>query len=418
MIKKLDLKILEDVEAEVITADNLEAALEQAEKKQKPLSIKLGMDPTSPDLHLGHYVLLRILREFLAAGHKIKIIIGDFTAKIGDPSGRNLTRPILSDKEIKTNVKTYIDQLAKVLDVKKINPHTKNKSGSFGVGVKVYYNSEWFGKMKFDEILKLVSQFSLNRILDREDFKNRIKNQLEIRLHEVFYPLMQAYDSVVLESDIEFGGIDQRLNILAGRQLQESMNMKPQVAILTPLLVGLDGQKKMSKSLGNYVGLSEKPADMYGKIMSLKDELMPNYFNLILGYPQEEINSIKLKIENGENPMYFKKQLAYEIVKIFYSEKEANLASGNFTKVFSKREVPEEMPEAVFNETYVPLFEIIRAAFPESELSNSEIKRLITQGSVRIENKPISDPFQKIKLSSNGVAIKIGKHKWFKAIGK
>lgn len=400
MVKKLDLKILEDVGAEVIIAGDLEEILAQAEQKQKPLSLKLGMDPTSPDLHLGHFSVLRILNKFAAAGHKIKIIIGDFTAKIGDPSGRNLSRPILSEKEIKSNVKTYISQLGKILDVKKI---------------KVYYNSEWFGKMKLEDFLKISGQFSLNRVLDREDFKNRIKNQAEIRLHETFYPLMQAYDSVVLESDIEFGGMDQKLNILAGRQFQETMGMKPQLAVLIPILVGLDGQKKMSKSLGNYIGLNEKPADIFGKIMSLKDELMPDYFRLVLGYSNDDISAVNSRLRSGENPMAIKKGLAYEIVKIFYSDKESERASGNFTKVFSKKEMPENLQEFVFAETYIPLFEIIRTGIPQSELTNSEIKRLITQGSIRIDEKAIFDPFQKIKLSKEGVAVKVGRRRWFKA---
>lgn len=402
-IKKFNLNLLENIGAEVISAEQLHDILSEAEKKQKPLNIKLGMDPTSPDLHLGHYVVLKIVNEFLESGHNINIIIGDFTAKIGDPSGRNIVRPVLSDKDIKINVKTYIQQLSKALDVKKI---------------KVFYNSKWFLKMKLDDILKLAGMFSLNRILDREDFKNRLNSQLEIRANEILYPMMQAHDSVVLKSDVEIGGIDQKLNILAGRQLQEASRLKPQVAILAPLLIGLDGHKKMSKSMGNYIGLNDKPEDMYGKVMSLKDALMSNYFKLVLGYSDDEVYAMEKKIKDGENPMAFKKQLAYEIVETFYSKKEADVAGGSFTKVFSNREIPEEMPEVVMRESSAPLFEIIRSGIPTEEMTSSEIKRLIMQNSIKINDKAISDPYHKIKLSPGGVVIKIGKRRWLKAIGK
>jgi tyrosyl-tRNA synthetase len=254
--------------------------------------------------------------------------------------------------------------------------------------------------------------------LDREDFKNRLNNQLEIRAHEILYPMMQAYDSVVLESDVEIGGIDQKLNILAGRQLQEASKLKPQVAILAPLLIGLDGHKKMSKSVGNYIGLNDKPEDMYGKVMSLKDDLMTNYFKLVLGYSDDEVYTIEKKIQDGENPMMFKKQLAYEIVETFYSKKEADLAGGSFTKVFSNREIPTEMPEVVINGSSAALFEIIRSGIPTEEMTSSEIKRLIMQNSIKINDKAIGDPYHKIKLSPEGVVIKIGKRRWLKAIGK
>lgn len=402
-IKSFNLKILENIGTEVISVEQLTEILSQSEKSGKPLNIKLGMDPTSPDLHLGHYVVLRIVSEFLKSGHKIKIIIGDFTAKIGDPSGRNAARPVLSDKDIKNNVKTYIQQLSKALDVKKI---------------KVFYNSEWFSKMGFDDILRLAGKFTLNRVLDREDFKNRLENGLEVRVHELFYPLMQAHDSVVLESDVEIGGIDQKLNILAGRQLQEASGLKPQVAILAPLLVGLDGHKKMSKSLGNYIGLNDKPKDMYGKIMSLKDELMLNYYQLVLGYSEEELHSIAYGIKSGENPMEFKKRLAFEIVKTFYPEKDAYVAANDFTKIFSKKEIPDEIPEVAIGETSAPLFEILRIGISVKEMTSSEIKRLIVQGAVKINDKSMTDPYQKIKLSPDGVVIKIGKRKWLKVIGK
>ncbi|MEK7149924.1 MAG: tyrosine--tRNA ligase [Patescibacteria group bacterium] len=403
MIREFNLKILENIGVEVVPAEELEEILSEAQKSQKPLIVKLGMDPTSPDLHLGHYVVLKIAREFLEAGHKINIIIGDFTAKIGDPSGRNVTRPILSDKEIKANVKTYLNQLSKALDVKKI---------------KVFYNSDWFSKMKFEDVLKLSGMFSLNRILEREDFKKRLGDQLEVRAHEIFYSMMQAYDSTVLESNVELGGVDQKLNILAGRQLQQAMGQRQQVAILTPILVGTEGQKKMSKSLGNYIGLGEAPSDIYGKVMSLKDDLMPNYFRLVLGYSENEILEINAQIRAGENPMNFKKRLAYEIVKVLYSEKEAEAAGGKFTKVFSQKEIPEEMSEAAFGESSAPLFEILRSGIPQEEMTSSEIKRLIMQGSIRVEGKVFYDPYQKIKLSPQGVVIKIGKRKWLKAIGK
>ena len=403
MVKEFNLKLLSDLGVEIVSSEEFEEALHEAEKSQKPLNIKLGMDPTSPDLHLGHYVLLRIVREFLEAGHKINIIIGDFTAKIGDPSGRNVARPVLSDREIKENVKTYIDQLSKVFDVKKI---------------KVFYNSEWLSKMTFEDVLRISGLFTLNRILDREDFKNRIQNQLEVRLHEIFYPLMQAYDSTVLDADVELGGVDQRLNILAGRQLQQAMGKKPQVAILAPLLVGLDGQKKMSKSLDNYVGISEKPQDIYGKIMSLKDDMMPDYFRLVLGYPQDQIDLISEQIKGGENPMNFKKRLAYEIVAFLYSKEEAEKAGGDFTKVFSQKEIPEEIQEVGLGEKSAPLFEIIRTGIPAKEMTSSEIKRLIMHKSVKVDGKVIGDPYYKVKLSPKGVIIKIGKRKWLKAIGK
>ncbi|MCK9379366.1 MAG: tyrosine--tRNA ligase [Candidatus Moranbacteria bacterium] len=374
-------ELLERGVAELIGKDNLEKRLKSGEK----LRIKHGADPTAPDLHLGHSVVLKKLKEFQELGHKIVFIIGDFTAKIGDPSGRTTTRPVLSDKEIKNNAKTYFQQVGKILDIKK---------------TEIHYNGEWFSKEGWKDVLELTGKFSLHRILERDDFEKRIESGAEISAAEILYPIMQAYDSVKIKADIEIGGTDQKFNMLAGRTLQRRMNMAEQYVITIPLLIGTDGEKKMSKSLGNYVGITEKPETQYGKIMSIPDKLLPGYFNLL----------INLNFDGKENPRDAKMRLAFEIVKTYHSEKEAKKAQENFINLFQKKEIPSDIPEIKIKKE-----EALGDILVENKIisSKSEFRRLLAENAIDVDEKTITDVHHKIEKNA---IIKIGKRKFIRII--
>jgi len=363
--------------------------------KSKKLRIKYGVDPTRPDIHIGHSVQLRKLKELQDEGHTIIFLIGDYTTKIGDPSGRKSTRPILTDEEIKANAKTYFDQVGKILDVKK---------------TEIRYNSEWFSKMDFNEILNLAGKFTVAQIIERDDFQKRLKGGVDIGLHEMFYPLMQAYDSVALKADVEFCGNDQKFNVLAGRDLQKKMGQTPQDLIITELLVGLDGVNKMSKSLDNYVGITEESNSQFGKIMSIPDKLVIKYFELCTGLPMDEISKYEKQIEGGTNPRDIKEKLAFEIVKIYHGEKEAEKAKEEFKKVFSNKELPTNIPEVKLAGNYdLPLFLLELGAAS----SNSEAKRLIEQGGVKIDGAKITD-FKSDISTHPGMIIQVGKKKVYR----
>ena len=303
-----------------------EADLRKKLEKGEPLNIKLGVDPTSPDLHLGHAVPLRKLRQFQDLGHEVTLIIGDGTAMIGDPSGRDTTRPQLSAEQIDANARTYMDQAMKVLDPEK---------------TKVVHNRDWIFDLDLAELLGLLSNFTVARILERDDFSNRYHNQQPIAMHEFIYPIMQAYDSVVIKADVELGGNDQLFNLLAGRELMEKRGMEPQVCLTLPLLEGLDGVRKMSKSYGNYVGLTDEPADMFGKIMSIPDELMPKYYRLATALPVAEVDEIEAGLAAGKlDPNQSKRRLAREIIKIYHDEQAAADAEEQFDRVFKAHGVP------------------------------------------------------------------------------
>lgn len=387
--------------AEIINESELIERIESG----KTLRVKLGADPTAPDLHLGHYVVLRKLRDFQELGHQIVFIIGDFTGLVGDPSGRSKTRPSLTHEEIEENAQTYFKQVFKVLD--------KNKT-------EVRYNSEWLSKITFEEWFRICSNFTIARILERDDFLNRFKSDVPIYFHEFFYPIMQAYDSVALKADVELGGTDQKFNLLFGRKLLEIRGMQPQVAIIMPLLRGTDGIDKMSKSLGNYIGINEDPDSMYGKTMSIPDSLISEYFYLVLDRDEEEAREIDRLISSQEvNPMKLKMELARGIVELFHSREDAQRAEENFVKVFSKRELPEDAEELDATSFAIDgKVEIVKFLISNGIVSsNSEVKRLVQQGAIKVNQQKVANFKEPVKIN-NGDVLRIGKKKFFKIVIK
>ncbi|TAK05292.1 tyrosine--tRNA ligase [Patescibacteria group bacterium] len=374
----------------VVVRDHLVTRL----KEGKKLRIKIGMDPTAPDLHLGHAVALRLLRRFQDAGHTVVFIIGDATALIGDPSGKSKTRPQLDAKEIDRNAKTYFAQVGKILDVKK---------------AEVRYNSEWLGKLKFADVIRLAAKFTVARILERDDFAKRYKSGIDISAHELLYPMMQAYDSVAIKADVEVGGTDQTFNMLAGRELQKKMDMSEQDVLTVPLLVGIDGVNKMSKSLGNYVGLSEKPEDMYGKVMSIPDALIPSWFMLATELTDAEI----AEAARVDNPRDRKMRLAREIVVLYHGAKAAEKAEATFVSVFQKRETPADVVEmrAKNNQSLVDLLIVAKLA-----ASKSEARRLVEQNGVKLDGAVAADPTAVITLPKSGVLLQKGKRHFVRVI--
>ena len=379
---------------ELISEDELIAKL----KSKKQLIVKAGFDPTAPDLHLGHTVLLNKLRHFQQLGHQIVFLIGDFTGMIGDPSGKNKTRPALHQEEINENAKSYKKQVFKILDPKLTH---------------VRFNSEWSNKLGAEGIIKLASQYNLARMLERDDFNKRYKSNQTIALHEFLYPLIQANDSIALEADIELGGTDQKFNLLVGRELQRANGQEPQVVITVPILEGLDGVNKMSKSLDNYVGIDESPNEMFGKIMSISDELMWRWFELLSFRSIDEIKALKADQARGKNPRDIKIDLAKELIARFHDEQSANLAEENFINQFQKKNIPDNIEEISFSMSgdSMPLANLLKECGMTS--SASEAMRMIEQGAVRIDEKKIIDT--KHIVSSNTSAIyQVGKRKFKK----
>ena len=365
---------------------------------KKKLTVKAGFDPTSADLHLGHTVLINKLKAFQDLGHTVIFLIGDFTGLIGDPSGLNETRPNIDEKKLAENSKTYADQVFKILDKQK---------------TKIKFNSSWFKKMKLDEFIRLSSIMTVARMLERDDFKKRYENNKPISLHEFLYPLVQGFDSYALKADIELGGTDQKFNLLVGREVQKHYGQDEQVIITVPLLEGLDGVKKMSKSLNNYIALNDKPNEMFGKIMSISDDLMWRYFDLLSFRSNEEITSFKEKVKNGENPMTFKKVLATEIVERFYDKKSSEKAEKAFTNVFSKKLEPNEVPNFEINETSrISIVELLTHEDLGSKFiqSKSECRRLIKQSGIKMNNKKVENPNLLIDLGEENY-FQIGKRK-------
>ncbi len=384
------LSLLKRTSEAIYSEDELTERL----KSGKPLRVKYGMDPTAPDIHLGHTVQLRLLRQFQDAGHTVVLIIGDYTAKIGDPSGRDTTRPILDDETIATNAQTYLDQAGLILDT---NP----------AKLKVRKNSEWLSKLSFADVLRLTGQITVQQMLQRENFKKRVEAGREIVLNEFLYPLMQAYDSVVIEADIEFGGNDQTFNCLMGRDLQGKMGQPRQIVIITPILVGLDGTEKMSKSKGNYVGLTDTPDDMYGKVMSIPDDLMRNYFTLLTPIPDERVNS--LLDTNATHPRDAKDTLAKVIVEEFHDLDSANNASAEFRRRFAENQLPTDLETHAISEEEMLLAKLISHVGFAS--SNGEARRLIQQGAVSYgEDKP-KDPTTVVTLPTEPVVLRVGKRR-------
>ena len=391
------MEILRRGTMEIIPEDELRAKLKESQRTGVPLKIKLGLDPTAPDIHLGNAVVLRKLRQFQDLGHEVIVIIGDFTTAIGDPSGASITRPMLSPEEIAVNARTYEEQYCRILDAAK---------------TRVVFNSEWLGKLDLAGIIRIASKVTVARILERDDFTDRLRSGRPIGLHELLYPVCQAYDSVVLEADVELGGTDQRFNILTGRDLQQQFGQEPQIAMFMPLLVGLDGVQKMSKSLGTYVGITEPPNDMFGKIMSIPDNLMSQYFELCTDVPMPEIRGIESGLASGKlHPMDMKKRLAREIVAIYHGAEAAAEAQAEFERVFSARELPSEIPSSRIlisdlqnGRIWAPRL----LTMTGTAASNSEARRLIAGGAVSLDGQKVTDPNAEVEVKE-GQVLKVGK---------
>ncbi|MEZ9743069.1 tyrosine--tRNA ligase [Vibrio splendidus] len=373
---------------ELIPEDELIAKL----KEGRPLRIKLGADPTAPDIHLGHTVIFNKLRAFQELGHEVTFLIGDFTAMVGDPSGKNSTRPPLSREDVLKNAETYKEQVFKILDPAK---------------TQIRFNSEWLSELGAEGMIRLASNQTVARMLERDDFKKRYAGGQPIAIHEFMYPLLQGHDSVALESDVELGGTDQKFNLLMGRELQKAAGQKPQAVLMMPLLVGLDGVKKMSKSAHNYIGISEAPSEMFGKIMSISDDLMWSYYELLSFRPLEEIAELKAGVEAGKNPRDVKVLLAKEIIARFHSEADAEAAEQEFVNRFAKNQVPDEMPEFEF-EAGLPIANVLKEAGLVN--STSDAMRMIKQGAAKLEGEKIED--SKFVPEAGTAVYQVGKRKF------
>lgn len=369
--------------AEIITEEELRQKLLQAQSEGRPLQVKVGFDPTAPDLHLGHTVLLRKMKHFQDLGHRVIFLIGDFTGLIGDPSGRDRARPAMTREQIEANAETYKRQVFKILDPEK---------------TVIDFNSRWLSALTAEEFIRLCARYTVARMLEREHFSKRMAAQQPISIHELIYPLAQAYDSVFLHADVELGGTDQKPNLLVGREIQREYGQSPQVILMMPLLEGLDGREKMSKSLGNYVGIDEPPEEMYGKLMSVTDELMWRYYELLTDLTPAEIAGLRRRVESGEkHPMEAKAELAYRIVEDFHGREAAESAQEHFSRVFRERETPEEMPEFTVR---VPsdglnLADVIADIGLAS--SKSEARRFIKQGGVSLDGERVTDPAAELR---------------------
>lgn len=381
----------------MVPAEALAAKLTDSLRTGKPLRVKLGLDPTAADLHLGHTVVLQKLRDFQRCGHEVQFVIGDWTARVGDPTGRSSVRKALSPEEIDANAKTYAEQAFRVLDPEK---------------TKVFYNSQWLGKLSLAEILQLTAQITVARMLEREDFSQRYQDQKPIGLHEFLYPLLQGYDSVALESDVELGGTDQLFNLLMGRQLQKFYQQKEQVAMTLPLLVGLDGQKKMSKSLGNHVGITDDPISMYGKLMSLPDNVMGEYYQLTTDYTDQDVKDLQAGLAAGSlHPMKAKHQLAFFVVKRYHGSDQAQQAADHFRATVQGKQLPTDIPEYT-----LPAGEwTVIAAMVETGLveSRSESRRLVRQGAVRVQGEVCQDENLILDASSE-LLLQVGKRRFMR----
>ena len=390
--------------AEIIT----EAELLRLLNSGRILTLKQGFDPSTPDIHLGHVVGLRKLRQFQELGHKVTLIVGDWTARIGDPSGQSATRPMLSASEIESNAQTYMEQFFKVVD--------KDKT-------ELRWQSEWFSRFTLDEVIKLTSKFTIAQLLAREDFNKRYGSGNPISLTEMLYPLLQGYDSVAIQADVEFGGSDQKFNCLVGRELQQSTGQPPQQVFLVPLLVGIDGHQKMSKSLNNHIGVAEPPREIYGKVMSIPDPLIMDYFELVTDVPEEEIAEFKEQLKSHSvNPMNLKKRLAHEIVRQFHSKQAADEAQEHFTQVFQKRKIPKETRTVELHGVSRPSGKLeievqrdITSLLVEAGLakSRSEANRLLAQGAIEVDGEKVSTSLVSLK---DGSVIKVGKRRFLRMV--
>ena len=388
--------------AEIIREEELKEKLVESAKVGKPLRVKLGVDPTAPDIHLGHTMVLRKLKHFQDMGHTAIFLIGDFTAMVGDPSGQSETRPPLTREHVRKNVKTYLDQVYSILDRK---------------NTEVRYNSDWLAKLTAEEIIRLCAHYRLARMLEREDFRSRIANNQPFSVHELLYPLLVAYDSVVLEADVELGATEQKFNLLVGRDIQREYGQPQQVAFTMPILVGLDGERKMSKSFGNYIGIREAPGEMFGKVMSISDDLMWSYYELLTDFPPPTITRLRGEVRSGVlHPMNAKVQLGHTIVAGFHGEEAARKAAEEFRLVFRDRKAPTEIPEMRLGCGTRPLF----AVLTETGLaaSRSEAERLIKQGAVEVNGQVEREVKRMIVLNPGElVPLRVGKKKFLRVVG-
>ncbi|WP_173712904.1 tyrosine--tRNA ligase [Clostridium beijerinckii] len=394
------MKIIRKGVADIISIDDLEKKIIKSAKEDKPLIIKLGLDPTAPDIHLGHAVVLRKIKQMQDLGHRAVIIIGDFTGKIGDPTGKSKTRKPLTKEEVVENALTYQKQIFKILDRDK---------------TEIKFNSEWLSELSFEEVLKLAATTTVARMLEREDFKKRYNSNTPIGIHEFFYPLMQGYDSIALKADIELGGTDQTFNILMGRTLQKNAGMEQQTAIFMPILEGLDGKEKMSKSLGNYIGIQESAEIMFKKVMEIPDDLIIKYYELATDEHPDKIRGIKEELDNGKNPRDVKFELAKIITRLYHAEEESKFALEYFENVFKNKNIPDEVPEINIS-SECSLLEDVGKVLVKSNLikSYNEFKRLLSQGGVYVNMQKVSD-FNNI-IIKNGDIIKLGKKKFVKIV--
>ena len=393
-------KQLEILKRNVVDLVSEEELLERL-KEERPLRVKLGVDPSRPDLHLGHAVVLRKLRQFQDLGHKVILIIGDFTARIGDPSGRSVTRPMLTKEEVLENAKTYQEQAFKILDPEK---------------TELRFNGEWLDKMTFADVIILASKYTVARMLERDDFEKRYKEGIPIAISEFLYPLAQAYDSVAIKADIEMGGTDQYFNLIVGRKIQEEFGQRPQIVMTMPIIEGIDGKLKMSKSYNNYVAFTDPPNEMYGKLMAIPDHLIIKYMRLLTDIPEKEIEKYEEGMrEKSINPRDVKMKLAFEITKFFHGEDKAKEAQDRFIKVFREKEVPEDIPAYEFGEEEIPIVDLLLSVGAAS--SRSEAKRLINQGGVYVNGERVKD-FREILKLDKEIVLKVGKRRFYRILSK
>ncbi len=393
------LEIITRGTVDLIPVEELKAKLEASYQNNKPLRIKQGFDPTAPDIHLGHTVGLRKLRQFQELGHQIVVIIGDYTGMVGDPSEKNSTRPRLTHEDVLENAKTYEKQFFKILNREQ---------------TEVRYNGDWFSRMSFAEIMNLASKFTVARMLERDDFAKRYESQQPISIHEFFYPLMQGYDSVMITADVEIGATEQKFNLLIGRQIQKEYGQQPQIVLTLPVLEGIDGVQRMSKSLGNYIGIDEEPEEVFGKTMSIPDKLIYSYFELVTDVSLTELKEIKKKLENPRlNPMLLKRHLARTLVRMYHSAQAPEQAEKHFDLIHRQHDIPENMPEFTLTKTAKRLIDIM----VESGLviGTGEARRLVRQGGVKLQGETIHDELLEIQPGTEQI-IKIGKRKFLKII--
>ena len=392
------IEVIQQGVEEIIPFEELKQKLDSSQKNNKPLVVKLGCDPSRPDLHIGHAVVLRKLRQFQDLGHQAVLVIGDFTAMIGDPSGRNKTRPQLTLEEAKSNAQSYMEQAKIILDIDSL---------------KICNNAQWLNSMNFSDVVELASKYTVARMIERDDFEKRFRSEISITIHEFLYPLAQAMDSVHLKADIELGGTDQKFNLLVGRDIQREYGQDPQVILTVPLMEGTDGVEKMSKSYDNHIGITDSPDEMYGKTLSIPDNMIEKYFLLAANADEKKMDEVKKSLSDTQvNPRDIKRELARKIVEIYHSENLAKKAEENFDKIFIKKDIPEDIPEVKLDEDTLIVDVLTLYALATSK---SEARRLIEQGAVKINDQKCIDRDQIIKKDES-LVIKVGKRRFLKII--